>query len=90
MHTLIYLASVVLFGALAGWITAQIMHIKTEFWGNALIGIIGSFVGSIVLTLIGGSAVTGFNLYSLIVSVGGACLFTWIVRRIDGNKRKTR
>jgi uncharacterized membrane protein YeaQ/YmgE (transglycosylase-associated protein family) len=90
MQTLIYLVAVVLFGALAGWITAQIMHIKTEFWGNALIGIIGAFIGSVRLTLIGGSGVTGFNLYSLIVSIGGACLFTWIVRQIDSKKRKTR
>jgi uncharacterized membrane protein YeaQ/YmgE (transglycosylase-associated protein family) len=90
MHTLIYLASVVLFGALAGWITAQIMHIRTEFWGNALIGIVGAFVGSVIMTLIGGSEVSGFNLYSLLVSIGGACLLTWTVRQIDGKKRKTR
>lgn len=90
MSLLADLIIVVLFGALAGWLTAQIMHLKTEFWGNALIGIAGSIIGSIVLRLIGDTGVTGINAYSLLVSVAGACLFTWMVRQIDskGMKRK--
>jgi len=90
MHTLAYLVAMVLFGALAGWVTAQVMHIKTEFWGNALIGIIGAMIGSTIMVLIGGSSVNGFNIYSLLVSVGGACFFTWIVRQVAHEGKKKR
>jgi len=88
MGLLVNLIAIVLFGAFAGWLTARIMNLKTDFWGNVLIGIVGSVVGSVVLRLIGGPGVTGFNIYSLLVSVGGACLFTWLVRHFDSKKRK--
>jgi len=84
------IVAAVLFGALAGWVTAQIMHIKTEFWGNALLGIIGAMIGSVIMVLIGGSSVNGFNIYSLLVSVGGACLFTWFVRQMTYKGTKKR
>ena len=90
MHSIIYLVAVVLFGAFAGWITSKMMHVKTEFWGNALIGTVGAFIGSVIMTLIGGAGFTGFNLYSLLVSIGGACLFTWLVRQLDDKKRSIR
>jgi len=78
----------ILFGALAGWLTARIMHVKTEFWGNLLLGIIGSVVGSALLRLIGGSGVNGFTIYSLLVSVVGACISVWVFRRIDTKGKK--
>lgn len=84
------LVAAVLLGAFVGWITAQIMHIKTEFWGNALLGIIGAMIGSAIMVLIGGSGVNGFNIYSLLVSVGGACLFTWFVRTVDHKGTRKR
>lgn len=84
-----FLASVVawiLFGALAGWLTARFMHLHTGFWQNTMLGVVGAILGGGVMTLIGGTGITGFNIYSLIVSVAGACLFTWLVRKMDGNK----
>jgi uncharacterized membrane protein YeaQ/YmgE (transglycosylase-associated protein family) len=90
MSSLFAIIIFVLFGALAGWLTAQIMHLKTGFWGNALLGVIGSALGSIVLRVLGGPGFTGITIYSLFVSVGGACLFTWIVRQIDGKGMKKR
>ncbi|HSX07082.1 MAG TPA: hypothetical protein VLG92_05175 [Candidatus Saccharimonadia bacterium] len=87
---MVNLVAMLLFGAFAGWLTAQIMHIKTEFWGNALLGTVGAMIGSAVMILIGGSGVHGFTIYSLLVSTGGACLFTWFVRQITykGTKRR--
>lgn len=90
MGAIVGIITFVFFGALAGWLTARIMHIKTEFWGNALIGIIGAGIGSLALRLIGGVGFTGINLYSLLVSVIGACLFTLAVRQIDNKGTKKR
>lgn len=83
MDFLTELITWVLFGALAGWLTAKVMHLKTEFWGNLLLGIIGSIIGGGIVELLGGAGITGFNIYSLIVAIIGACLFTLFVRKIN-------
>jgi uncharacterized membrane protein YeaQ/YmgE (transglycosylase-associated protein family) len=89
MNLLANLVAWVLFGALAGWLTAHIMHLKTDFWSNILIGICGAILGGALVMLLGGDGLTGFNVYSLIVSVIGGCFFTWIVRKV-GTKGVTK
>lgn len=88
MSALIGLVAFVLFGALAGWLTARFMHLHTEFWGNVLIGICGAILGGAIVRLLGGPGFTGFNVYSLIVAVAGGCVFTWLVRKINHGKTK--
>lgn len=83
-----HLIAWILFGALAGWLTAKLMHLKTGFWMNVILGIVGALVGGWVVQLIGGSGVTGFNIYSLIVAVLGACLLTWLGRKLDSKRIK--
>jgi len=83
MNFLTELVAWVLFGALAGWLSAKVMHLKTEFWGNLLLGIIGSIIGGSIVELLGGGGITGFNIYSLVVAVIGACLFTLLVRKLN-------
>lgn len=83
MDFLTELVAWVLFGALAGWLTAKFMHLKTEFWGNVVLGVIGSIIGGAIVELLGGAGITGFNVYSLIVAVIGACLFTLLVRKLN-------
>ena len=83
MDFLTELVAWVLFGALAGWLTAKFMHLKTEFWGNVVLGIIGAIVGGAIVELLGGPGITGFNIFSLIIAVLGASLFTWAVRKLD-------
>jgi uncharacterized membrane protein YeaQ/YmgE (transglycosylase-associated protein family) len=47
-----------------------------------LIGIAGAFVGGFIGSAIGLGAVTGFNLGSLLLAVGGALLLLFVYRRI--------
>lgn len=71
----------IILGALSGWIASMIMK-KNESMGaiaNIITGIIGAFIGGIVFNLIGAEKVTGLNLYSVLVSVVGACILLWIV-----------
>ena len=55
------------------------MGSRHGFWMNALLGIIGGFVGGLIGNLIGigGGWVTG-----LILSIIGSCLVIWIVRLV--------
>ena len=39
---------------------------------NIVVGVVGAAIGGALVGLIGGSSVTGFNLWSLIVAVLGA------------------
>ena len=70
----------ILVGAVSGWLAGQIMNTQFSMLGNIGVGVIGGFVGSLLLSVIGihGSGVIG----NIIVSVIGACVFIAIVRAV--------
>ena len=75
MNILLWIA----LGALAGWLAGLIMGgEKRGIWGNVVLGILGGIVGGFAASLLGLGGVDGFNVYSLLVAVGGACLVLWI------------
>jgi uncharacterized membrane protein YeaQ/YmgE (transglycosylase-associated protein family) len=80
-----YIAWLVL-GGVAGWIASKIM--KTDASQgiilNVIVGIIGASLGGWLFGFFGGTGVTGFNFYSLLVSVVGAVALIWIVKFIRG------
>jgi uncharacterized membrane protein YeaQ/YmgE (transglycosylase-associated protein family) len=49
-----------------------------------LIGIAGAFVGGYLATVLGIGTVTGFNLGSLAIAIGGALLLLFGYRRLGG------
>ncbi len=53
---------------------------------NIIVGIIGGFIGGFVMNLLGGSGITGFNLWSLLVSIVGAIILLMIVNALKRNK----
>lgn len=62
-------------GALAGWLAGLIMGSDGRNWlVNILIGVLGAAIGGFVASLLGLGGITGFNLYSLLIAVAGACL----------------
>lgn len=72
----------IIFGALAGWIASKIMKTDAEQGPvlNIVVGIIGAFIGGFVFSMFGGSDVTGFNIYSLLVAVVGSVILLAIVK----------
>ncbi len=75
----------ILIGALSGWLAGKIMKISGGFWFNCILGIVGSFVGMLLAGLIGISAAK-VSIGGIIISVAGACLVIWLVRKISGKK----
>lgn len=66
-------------GALAGWLAGLIMGSDGRNWlVNILIGVLGAAIGGFVASLLGLGGITGFNLYSLLIAVAGACLLLGI------------
>ncbi len=78
-----YIAWLIL-GALSGWIASMIMDKNSEMgaFANIIVGIVGAFIGGFVFNLLGGSGVTGLNIWSIVVSVIGACILLYIVNKI--------
>lgn len=68
----------IVFGALAGWIASLIVGNNADQGaiGNIVMGILGAIIGGFIFNLLGGEGITGFNLYSLLVAIGGAVLLT--------------
>jgi uncharacterized membrane protein YeaQ/YmgE (transglycosylase-associated protein family) len=74
----------IVLGALAGWIASLIMRTDNQQGAlmNIVLGIVGALVGGFIMSLIGLEGVSGFNLYSILVSVFGAVLLVWLGRLV--------
>jgi uncharacterized membrane protein YeaQ/YmgE (transglycosylase-associated protein family) len=51
---------------------------------NIVVGIVGAIVGGFIVQAFGGSGITGFNLYSLLVAIVGAIILLAIYRAFSG------
>jgi uncharacterized membrane protein YeaQ/YmgE (transglycosylase-associated protein family) len=72
----------ILFGAFVGWVASMLMGSSGGLFWDIIVGIIGSVIGGFIMSLIGQSGVGGFNLYSLVVAIIGACILIAIVRAL--------
>lgn len=65
----------IVLGLIAGFIGSKIVNKQGEgFFLDIVLGIVGAVVGGFVFSLFGASAVSGLNLYSLLVAVVGAII----------------
>ena len=71
----------ILLGALAGWIASIIMGRNAQMGAlaNVVVGIVGALIGGFLMNAFGAPGVTGFNLYSVLVAIGGAVVLLFIV-----------
>ena len=73
----------ILLGLIAGFIGSKIVNSAGQgLLLDIVLGIVGAVAGGEIFTVIGGSRVTGFNLYSLFVSVIGAIVVLLIYHAI--------
>jgi uncharacterized membrane protein YeaQ/YmgE (transglycosylase-associated protein family) len=72
----------IVLGAIAGWIADLVMKSNHGVLEDIILGIIGAFVGGFVMNMLGQPGVTGFNLYSVVVAVIGACAVIFLGRVI--------
>lgn len=70
----------IILGAIAGWIASMFMESSHGLVVDIILGILGAFVGGMIMNFFGQSGVTGFNLYSIVVSVIGAVVLLAIAR----------
>jgi len=72
----------IILGGLAGLAANAIMKEDGGLFKNIVLGIIGGFLGGGLIQLLGGSGITGFNIYSFIVALAGAILVIFVARKL--------
>ena len=78
----------IVLGLIAGWIASKIMHGQgSGLLMNLVLGVVGAFVGGLLISVVGGVGVTGFNLWSLLVSVLGAVIVLWLSNALRSHRR---
>ena len=76
----------IIFGGIVGWVASMIMKTNAEqgLFLNIIVGIIGAVFGGWLMSVIGGKGIGGFDLYSFLVALLGACALIAIVRAVRG------
>lgn len=70
----------IIFGAIAGWLADLIMKGNHGVIEDIVLGIVGALIGGFIMNSIGQPGVTGFNIYSIVVSVIGAVVLIFLGR----------
>lgn len=73
-----------IFGGIAGWLASIFMKTNASqgMLMDVILGVVGGLVGGLIMNLFGFSGVTGFNLYSMFVSVLGAVVLIALGRAL--------
>lgn len=74
----------IVIGGIAGWIASMITgnNRKMGIGSNILVGVIGGFIGGLVMNLMGNYGMTGFNWWSLLVATIGSVILLLIVNAV--------
>lgn len=72
----------IIFGALVGWVASMVMETGGGLLWDIGVGIVGAVIGGFIMNALGQSGVGGFNLYSFLVALLGACILIAVVRAV--------
>lgn len=72
----------IVFGALVGWAASALMNTGGGLVWDIVVGIVGAVIGGWLMNAFGVRGVGGFNLYSFLVALLGACVLIIIVRAV--------
>ena len=74
----------IIFGALVGWIASMIMNTNDQqgLMTDIGLGVVGAIFGGWLMSYLGQTGITGFNIYSFIVAVVGASILIAAVKML--------
>ena len=77
-----------MFGLITGFVASRVVNQRGQGCIlNVVLGIVGAFVGGLIFTSIGGTGITGFNVYSMFVAIIGAIVVLIVYHAITGRRR---
>ena len=75
----------IILGLIAGFIASKLVNRHGEgMLLDIVLGVVGAIVGGWIMSFLGGQGVTGFNLYSMLVAIGGAVVVLLIAHAVRG------
>lgn len=74
----------IVFGALVGWVASMFMGGGGGLLSNIIVGVIGALLGGALMNAFGERGISGFNIYSFLVALLGACILIVIFRALQG------
>lgn len=78
----------IVLGLIAGFISSLIVNRRGEgMLLDIVLGVVGAFVGGWIMTAIGHEGVSGFNLRSILVAIGGAVVVLVLLHLVRGTSR---
>lgn len=79
----------IVLGLIAGFLASAVMRGGGfGIIGDIIVGIVGALIGGFLFSVLGGTGVTGFNLWSLFVAFVGACILIAILRAVSGSRAR--
>ncbi len=74
----------IIFGGIVGWVASLIMKTDSQqgIFLNIIVGVVGAMVGGWLMSVLGETGVTGFNLYSFLVALVGAVVLIAAVKAV--------
>ena len=73
----------IILGLIAGFVASKIVNRHGEgMMLDIIIGVVGAVIGGWIMAFFGGHGVTGFNLYSILVSIGGAVVLLVVAHAV--------
>jgi len=77
----------IILGLISGFVASKVVNDRGEgCFLNIALGLVGAMVGGWLFTTIGGSSITGFNLYSMFVAIIGAIVALLLWHAITGRR----
>ena len=77
----------IILGLISGFIASKVVNDRGEgCLVNIALGLVGAMVGGWLFSAIGGTSITGFNLYSMFVAVIGAIIVLFLWHAITGRQ----
>lgn len=73
----------IILGLIAGFVASKIVNKEGEgLVLDIVLGVVGALVGGWIMAFFGHEGVTGLNLYSILVSIGGAIVLLFIYHAV--------
>jgi uncharacterized membrane protein YeaQ/YmgE (transglycosylase-associated protein family) len=79
------IVSWILIGLIAGYLASRVVNKRGEgVLRDILLGIVGAFIGGLIVRVFGGTGVTGLNIWSIFVAFIGGVLLLVVYHAILG------
>ena len=74
----------IVFGGIVGWVASILAgtDARQVLVGNVVLGVVGALIGGFLSTFMGMPGITGFDLYSGLIALGGALVAVAIGKAI--------